>query len=161
MNLENLNSYLNDHLAGSVGALELLDRLIEIYQEKPLEGFFSGLRTEIEADQEVLKRLIASLGQDESTVRKAGAWILEKLSRAKIQPGEAGEGEMGLFLALEGLTLGITGKRALWRALAAASATVSQLRTLDYDELEKRAAEQHDRVEAKRLEIARELFRSS
>ncbi len=161
MNLEHLNSYLNDHLAGSVGALELLDRLIEIYQEKPLEGFFRDLRAEIEADQEVLKSLIAGLGQEESTVRKAGAWVMEKLSRAKIQPGEAEKGEMGLFLALEGLALGITGKRALWRALAAASATVPRLRTLDYDELEKRAEEQHDRVEAKRLEIARKVFKSN
>ncbi|HWM26016.1 MAG TPA: hypothetical protein VNP98_14455 [Chthoniobacterales bacterium] len=159
LNLGHLNSYLNDHLAGSVGALELLDRLIDIYREKPLEGFFRDLRDEIEADQEVLKSLIASLGQDESTARKAGAWVMEKLSRAKIQPGEAAEGEMGLFLALEGLALGITGKRSLWRALAAASVTAPPLR-LDYDELEKRATEQHDRVEAKRLAIAREIFQS-
>ena len=161
LNLEHLNSYLNDHLAGSVGALELLDRLIEIYTEKPLEGFFRDLRDEIEADQEILKNLIASLGQEESTVRKAGAWVVEKLSRAKIQPGETEKGEMGLFLALEGLALGITGKRALWRALAAASATIPQLRPLDYGTLENRAVEQHDRVEAKRLEIARGLFQSS
>lgn len=157
--MDNLSSYLNDHLAGSVGALELLDRLIDIYKEKPLERFFTDLRQDIDADQETLKGLIAHLGQDESTVRKAGVWVMEKLSRAKIQPGEAAEGETGLFLALEGLALGITGKRSLWRALAAASVTVPQLR-LDYDELEKRATEQHDRVEAKRLEIAREIFQS-
>jgi len=161
LNLEHLNSYLNDHLAGSVGALELLDRLIDIYREKPLEGFFRDLRHEIEADQEILKKLIADLGQEESTVRKAGAWVVEKLSRVKIQPGEAEKGEMGLFLALEGLELGITGKRALWRALAAASATLPQLRPWHYDELEKRAVEQHDRVEAKRLEIARGVFKSN
>jgi hypothetical protein len=158
--MEDLSSYLNDHLAGSVGALELLDRLIDIYKGQPLEAFFSNLRQEIEADQETLKALIARLGQEESTVRKAGAWVMEKLSRAKIQPGGTEEGEMGLFLALEGLALGITGKRALWRALAAASATVPQLRPLDYDALEKCAEEQHDRVEAKRLEIARAIFRS-
>ena len=93
--MEELNSYLNDHLAGSVGALELLDRLIDIYQEKPIERFFRELRSEIEADQEVLKRLIASLGQEESAVRKAGAWVMEKLSRAKIQPGEERRGGVG------------------------------------------------------------------
>lgn len=157
--MDNLSTYLNDHLAGSVGALELLDRLIDIYKEKPLERFFTDLRQDIDADQKTLKGLIAHLGQDESTVRKAGAWVIEKLSRAKIQPGEAAEGEMGLFLALEGLALGITGKRSLWRALAAASVTAPPLR-LDYDELEKRAREQHDQVEAKRLEIARKIFPS-
>ena len=158
--MEDLSSYLNDHLAGSVGALELLDRLIDTYQGKPLERFFQELRDEIDADQETLKKLIAKLGEKESAVRKAGAWIAEKLSRAKIQLSETGEGEMGLFLALEGLSLGITGKRALWRALAAASETAPHLRGQNYAALEERAVEQHDRVEAKRLEVAREVFKS-
>ena len=156
--MEDLTGYLNDHLAGSVGALELLDRLIDTYQGLPLERFFRDLRAEIQADQDTLKEVIASLGEKESAVRKAGAWIVEKFSRAKIQLSETRDGEMGLFLALEGLALGIHGKRALWRALAAASATVPQLRRLNYGELEKRAAEQYDRVEARRLEVAREVF---
>jgi hypothetical protein len=159
--MEDLTSYLNDHLAGSVGALELLDRLIDTYEGKPLERFFGELRHEIDTDQETLKELIAILGEKESAVRKAGAWIVEKLSRAKIQLSETREGELGLFLALEGLALGITGKRSLWRALAAASETAPHLRGPDYATLEKRAVEQHDRVDAKRLEVAREVFKSS
>lgn len=159
--MENLSSYLNDHLAGSVGALELLDRLIDTCQGKPLERFFRELRDEIAADQETLKELIGSLGEKESAVRKAGAWVVEKFSRAKIQLSETREGEIGLFLALEGLALGIRGKQALWRALAGASATVPQLRRLNYDELEQRAVEQYERVEAKRLEVAREVFKSN
>lgn len=155
-----MNSYLNDHLAGSVSALELLDRLMKIYKGKPLEGFFRDLRNEIDADQETLKELIAKLGGRESAVQKFGAWIAEKLSRAKIQLSEAREGEMGLFLALEGLALGINGKQSLWRALALASETAPQVRGPDYATLEERAVEQHDRVEAKRLEVARGVFRS-
>lgn len=159
--MEDLSSYLNDHLAGSVGALELLDRLIETYKGKPLERFFSDLRNEIDADQEILKELIASLGAKESTVRKAGAWVMEKFSRGKIQLGEKGEAEMGLFLALEGLALGIHGKRSLWRALAVVSKVIPGLRDQDYVELENRAVEQHDRVDAKRLEVALGLFKSN
>jgi hypothetical protein len=159
--MEDLSSYLNDHLAGSVGALELLDRLIEVYEGKPLERFFRDLRSEIDADQEILKELIKKLGEKESAVRKAGAWIAEKFSRAKIQLSEAREGEMGLFLALEGLVLGIHGKRLLWRALATASETVPRLRGPNYLTLEKRAVEQRDLVETKRLEVAREVFKSN
>lgn len=159
--MENLSSYLNDHLAGSVGALELLDRLVKIYEMEPLGRFFQDLRAEIEADQETLKELIQKLGEEESTVRKAGAWIVEKLSRAKIQLSEAREGEMGLFLALEGLALGIAGKQSLWRALVAASQTVPQLGRLDYAGLEQRAVQQLDRVEKKRLEVAREVFQQN
>jgi hypothetical protein len=159
--MEDLTIYLNDHLAGSVGALELLDRLIDTYKGKPLERFFVGLRNEIDADQETLKELIASLGEEESTVRKAGAWVMEKFSRGKIQLDGDGDEEMGLFLALEGLVLGIHGKRSLWRGLATASETVSRLRGPDYETLEKRAMEQFERVEAKRLEVAREVFKSN
>ena len=130
--MQRFNEYANDHLAGSVAALQLLDRLIDDNEGKPLEGFFRDLRKQIETDQETLKKLIARLGEKESAVRKAGAWIVEKLSRAKIQLSETGEGEMGLFLALEALALGITGKRMLWRALAAAAETVTQLRGPDY-----------------------------
>lgn len=158
--MQRFNEYANDHLAGSVGALELLDHLIAVYQGTSLERFFQELRNEIDADQETLKELIARLGEKESAVRKAGAWIVEKLSRAKIQLSETREGELGLFLALEALALGINGKRSLWRALAAASESAPHLRGPDYATLETRAMEQHDRVEVKRLEVARKVFRS-
>jgi hypothetical protein len=160
MSRERLTIYLNDHLAGSVGALELVDHLIETYKGKPLEQFFKDLRHEIDADQDTLQDLIEKLGKKESAVRKAGAWVAEKLSRAKIRLNASEEGQMGLLHALEALVLGITGKRGLWTALAAAADTMPQLRELDYARLEKRAAEQCDRVEAKRLEVAREVFSS-
>jgi hypothetical protein len=158
MSKEELPIYLNDHLAGSVGALELLDRLIETYKEKPLEQFFMDLRSEIDADQDALQDLIEKLGKEESAVRKAGAWVAEKFSRPKIRLSDSEQGQMGLFQALEGLVLGIIGKRGLWTALASAADTVPQLRELDYGRLIKRAADQCERVEAKRLEVARDVF---
>ena len=60
--MEHLTDYLNDHLAGAVGALELLDRLVETYDGKPLERFFRDLRDDIRQDHEQLKELIAKLG---------------------------------------------------------------------------------------------------
>ena len=156
--MEELSDYLNDHLAGSVGALELLDRLVDACQGKPLERFFRDLREDIHQDQEQLKELMQKLGVGESAVRKAGAWIAEKLSRPKIELGDGSKEEIGIFLALEALVLGITGKRSLWRALPCASRTVPALARLDYSGLEKRAIEQCERVEARRLEIARSVF---
>jgi hypothetical protein len=158
--MNELTSYLNDHLTGSVGALELLDRLIETYQGKPLERFFQDLREDVDQDQEQLKELMQKVGAEESAVRKAGAWIAEKLSRSKIELGDSSDAETGLFLALEALVLGITGKRSLWRALQSASRAVPELARLDYSGLEKRAIEQCERVEARRLEIARTVFKA-
>ncbi|MFZ1220056.1 MAG: hypothetical protein WAO00_12240 [Chthoniobacterales bacterium] len=159
--MDNLTSYLNDHLAGSVGALELLDRLIDTYKGNPLGVFFQELRNDIRADQETLQELIQQVGAEESAVRKAGAWLVEKLSRVKMPVSESSEDEMGLFLALEALALGIGGKRSLWQALQAASQARPQLARLNYTSLEKRALEQSERVEARRLEIARHVLKAT
>jgi hypothetical protein len=156
--MEELATYLNDHLAGSVGAIELLDRLVETYEGQPLGKFFQTVRREIHDDQEQLRGLIQKLGIQESAVRKAGAWIAEKLSRPKIELDDDRQANAGLFLALEALVLGITGKRSLWRALRAASRTLPELARLDYSGLEERAIEQCELVEAKRLELARTVF---
>ena len=158
--MDDLSDYLNDHLAGSVAALELLDRLVETYAGQPLERFFRELRDDIRKDQEQLEELIAKLGLKESAVRKAGAWIAEKFSRPKIDLEADSKSDLGLFFALEALVLGITGKRSLWRALGAASRAVPALARLDYSGLEKRAIDQCERVEARRLEIARSVFKT-
>jgi hypothetical protein len=65
--------------------VRVVDHLVETYKEKSIEQFFKDLRREIEADQDTLQDLIEKLGKKESAVRKAGAWVAEKLSRAKIR----------------------------------------------------------------------------
>ena len=149
----NVSIYLNDHLAGSVAALELLDHLIETSSDPAFDAFLTTLKNDIEADQHVLENLLLQLGEEQSAVRKAGAWVLEKISRLKLQANAEDSG-LGVFQALEALALGITGKCALWRSLASASKTVKALGGLDYPHLEKRAAEQFERIQAKALELA-------
>ncbi len=126
---ERLHTYLNDHLAGSVAAIELLDDLIEHHSEDRFGKIFRDLRDEIEADQETLRNLIRKLGAKESAVRKAGAWLAEKFSRVKI--GDADD-SAELLQALEGLALGISGKQLLWRSLAAIEANFPALQGSDF-----------------------------
>jgi hypothetical protein len=156
--MKELASYLNDHLAGSVAALELLDHLIKTHETKPLAKFFKDLRDDINADQDVLRKLLRKFKANESAIRKAGGWLAEKFGRAKIQAAGDKFGEMGLVQALEVLVLGITGKQLLWRALNAAFGTSPLLRGVELSRLEERAIEQIERIEAKRLEAAREAF---
>lgn len=157
--MQNLGVYLNDHLAGSVGALELMDHLIEASEGSEFTLFLTTLRKDIEADQRVLEKLLLQTGEPQSAVRKAGAWIMEKISRSKLEPS-AKDNWLGLFQALEALSLGITGKRALWRTLAAAEGAVPELRGLDYSHLGQRATEQIGRVEAKCSELAASVLSS-
>ena len=153
---ERLHTYLNDHLAGSVAAIELLDDLIEHHSEGRFAGIFRDLRDEIQADQDSLRDLIRKLGAEESAMRKAGAWVAEKFSRVKI--GDADD-SVELLQALEALALGITGKQLLWRSLGAIAPNFAALQGMDFGGLEKRAQDQFERVETLRLEMAREAFR--
>ena len=150
-----LTSYLNDHLAGSVAAIKLLDHLIDDHKGNRLEKFFADLREDVHADQEVLQNLMRKLDLEESSVRKAGAWIVETIGQAKIAlSGDS----VGLLQAMEALALGVTGKKLLWRALRTVEAGLSQLQGIDLLRLEQRAADQFERVEKERLHLSREAF---
>lgn len=155
---EQLSTYLNDHLAGSIAALELIEHLAKKYPDSALEQFFAELHADISADQDVLRDLLRTFDGKESSVRKAGAWVAEKVGQMKFGVREHEVTGVGLLEALEGLVMGITGKQLLWRALASAAKTWPQLQGLDYAELENRAADQRERVEEKRLAAAKSAF---
>jgi len=83
MGNKNIATYLNDHLAGSVVALELLQHLEAAHDNTPLAEFFSKLRTDIEADRKELEILMGPLQIAESRTRKASAWFTEKFTELK------------------------------------------------------------------------------
>ena len=151
---DHLAIYLNDHLAGSVVAVELLRDLERAYSGQPVQQFAAELRADIEQDRSELQRLMRQLNVAESRARQATAWIAEKMTMIKLRLNDWAGGEFRLFEALEALSLGIEGKRALWIALAGAAEQSPALRLLDYPKLLERALEQRTRVEAKRLETA-------
>lgn len=154
MSREGLIIYLNDHLAGSVAALELLDYLIPLQRGTEGERALAAVRTEVEEDQQTLQSLLGEVGGEESRVRQAAAWLTEKLVQAKLRLDEPGSGELQTLEALETLALGIQGKAALWRALAVASVHAPQVRHLDFATLEKRAQNQYQRIDGLRLQVA-------
>jgi hypothetical protein len=151
--MKELDSYLNDHLAGSVGALELIEHWAHLHDGKPLGVFFSQIDTEIRADQNVLRNLMRRLGLGESSLRKASAWAAEKVGRVRLMIAGGEQESLGLVLSLEGLIMGIVGKKLLWRSLAAAN--LAELNGYDFRELERRAEQQIDRIEAERIRAAK------
>lgn len=152
---KHLATYLNDHLAGSVAALELLESLEAEHAGTPLESFLTGLRADIAADSQELEALMNRLHVAESRTRKASAWIAEKVTELKLRLDDPAGGALRLFESLEALSLGIEGKRALWLALAATAKDAPALQVLDYERMAQRAEEQRRRVEEVRLEAAK------
>lgn len=141
-------TYLNDHLSGSTAALELLEHLESPHPD--LAPLLKQLRNDIEADRKELESFMTGPGAFRSTARQAAAWIAEKFARVKMKVDDLSGSRLKLLESLETLAIGIHGKGALWRALAAA-----KLPGTDYERLAARAYEQRQRIEVVRLDAAR------
>jgi hypothetical protein len=153
-----LTTYLNDHLAGAVAALELLDHLLEQHPGSGRDEL-TEIRAEIEEDKETLRQILGTVGGQESPVRKVAAWLTEKLGQVKLRLDDHGSGNLRVLEALEALTLGIQGKLALWRALAALGGAVPALSGFNLPQLQQRAERQFERVDRLRLQAARVALR--
>ncbi|MGE5414288.1 MAG: hypothetical protein ACM3NW_08935, partial [Syntrophomonadaceae bacterium] len=151
-----LATYLEDHLAGATGAIDLLKNLEEEHTGQPLARVLEELRGEIQSDRATLAALSERVGRGEHSVKETAARLGEKLSRWKLERSVSGP--IGTLEALEALALGIWGKRALWLALRAAGPRDAGIETADLGRLIHRAETQHERVEQLRLEAAREAF---
>ena len=151
--MKELDSYLNDHLAGSVGALELLGHCAHLYEGKSLGVFFADMKAQISADQETLRNLMRRLGIEESKALQAGAWAGEKVGRALFTLAGNKPTGVGLLLVLEGLVMGVSAKRLLWRTLS--TANLPKLNEFDFEQLQRRAKEQIKRLQAQQLRSAR------
>jgi hypothetical protein len=147
-----LATYLNDHLAGAVAALELLEHLERTHAD--LAPFLRALRHDIEHDRAELEALIARLGVTQSAPRQAVAWVAEKAARLKMAVDDLSGSRLKLLESLEAVAVGIHGKGSLWRALKVVPAASGP----DYDRLIARADEQRERIEAVRLDAARRAF---
>jgi hypothetical protein len=147
-----LSIYLNDHLAGATLGLELARRGRASNRGTSLGDFLDRLVGEIDADREALKRLMRELGVPPDPLKTRAAWLAEKLGRLKLNGQVTGHSPLSRLLELEGLYLGITGKRALWIAL---ERTLGDEATgVDLGELRRRAESQAAEVEEHRLEAA-------
>ncbi len=155
---EHVATYLNDHLAGSSAALELLEYLQSEYAGTDIAWFAAELQSDVEADRQELETLMDRLHVSESRTRKASAWIAEKVAQFKLKLDDPAGGSFRLLEALEALSLGIAGKQGLWWGLAAAAEDAPALRVLDYEGLTQRAEEQRQRVEMMRLEAAKKAL---
>jgi hypothetical protein len=148
---KNLDIYLNDHLAGSSGAIEVAKRCIDQNAGMPLAQFLTRLLAEIEQDQKTLADLMDRCGTPRNPFKQAGAWLGEKVSRLKLGTEAR---ELSNLLTLESLSLGIEGKACLWRSLKQVSASHEGLAGTDFDALIQRAETQRADLERERLALA-------
>jgi hypothetical protein len=151
-----LDNYLEDHLAGSVQAIELIESIRDHHRNEELGGFASQLLLEVKSDQKILMQIAEAIGDGGSSLKNTAAWIAEKFTRIKLHR-RSNKG-LGAVEALEVLQLGIHGKWALWCALAEIAPAYPEISRIDFHELAQRAERQKSAVEERRLKVVRATF---
>ena len=158
--MSGLDGYLNDHLAGASAAIRLVERCGSREPDTELGRVLQDLLGEIGEDREVLKRVVGALGGSANPLKRAGAVGVERLGSLRLALPVVGVGspQAARLEELEVLSLGIEGKRLLWRALGRLADSDGRLVGFDFAGLERRAKAQRDRLERFRLELAAAAF---
>ena len=153
---EALVDYLRDHLSGSDTATRVVHRLASA-AESSNAILFRRLSNEFEEERAVVRTLLTQLGASERSVKRAAG-----LASGAVLSMTAGgaPGDLSLFRTLEGLAVGVQGKRCLWRTLQNLPA-LSTGRGMTFAELEAMAVRQWDAIEKHRRALMVRTFSAS
>ncbi len=155
---EPLDSYLNDHLAASAAAVELVERLRATNKGTALDAYLEGLGPAIEADRATLMAVMERLGVPPSKPKQVAGKVLETLSRFRLNERVTGSPDVTRLMEVETLSLGIEGKLALWQSLSQVTASRPALVSFDLPTLMARAVDQRGGLEPHRLQAAAEAL---
>jgi hypothetical protein len=150
-----IDVYLNDHLAGATFGADLARQLEARTEGTDFQPEMSRLAAEIEADLDTLTDLMERIGATRNPSKQVATWVAEKASRLKLTGLTSGNDELGTFLSIEALSLGVEGKASLWTTLRELRGRYPELLSTDLDDLLQRAQRQRQVLEAERLAAAR------
>ena len=152
-----LGIYLNDHLAGATGGLELFRRAARS-QPPPAKQELERLAAEVAQDRAALRGLMRAVGVPERRVKVIGGWMAEKAGRLKLNGRVWSRSPLSDLVELEALVLGVQGKGAGFRALRTVAADDGRLDPAELDRLADRAERQASTLEELRLAAAHRAF---
>jgi len=153
-----LRIYLQDHLAGATGGVELARRSAKGNRGTTFGDALSKLADEIEADRSSLEAILDDLGFGADRAKNIAVWAAEKAGRLKLNGQLTGYSPLSRLLELEGLLSVINSKLSLWTALRTIAEDEPRVDADALDRLIQRAHEQVSSVEALRDRAARETL---
>ncbi len=153
-----LHIYLQDHLAGATFGLQLVQRCERNNEGSDLAEPLAKLTAEIAEDRRTLQAIMRDVGAEASRAKVAAGWALEKVRRLKPNGKLFEYTPLARLVELESLAIGISGKKAMWRALENIASHERRLAHHDFPALAERADDQLARVEVLRLDAARTAF---
>lgn len=150
-----LVAYLRDHLSGSDLGLWVVSHLAETHPVAADRPFFARLARQFEEERSVVRSLLTQFGASGRSMKRAASYP----SSALLMLSAGGEpGDLSLFRTLEGLAVGIQGKRCMWRALRDIETDWPSSTRMSFAELETHAIEQWEAVDTRRRALTALTF---
>lgn len=153
-----LQIYLNDHLAGATGGVELLRRAARIHRSDATGAQLALLAEEVAEDLAALRLLMADLQVPIHRYKLAFGWLAERAGRLKLNGRLLSRSPLSTVMELELMRLGVEGKASCWRTLRALADSDSRITPERLDTLHRRAVEQAKLLESLRIAAATNTF---
>jgi hypothetical protein len=152
-----LGIYLNDHLAGATGGLELARRMAASHRGPAADGALQRLAAEVAQDHAALEDIMAALGPVRA-YKVYAAWIGEKAAQLRLNGYFLARSPLSSLEELEMLRLGVESNAAGWRTLRVLAETDKRLDSGRMDELIARARRQAVLLEELRVRAAGQVI---
>ncbi|HEY7043252.1 MAG TPA: hypothetical protein VH419_06250 [Nocardioidaceae bacterium] len=150
--------YLNDHLLGASGGVELFRRAARGQSGDAARTRLEVLTRDVEQDRDALVDLMKQLDVRPARHRVALGWLGEKVGRLKLNGSLLSRTPLTDLVELEYLRLGVEGKLAGWEAVEVAAGADHRIDLARVEELQQRAKDQLEALEELRREAARHAF---
>ena len=139
---EALTIYLQDHHAGAQAGIALARRAAANHRGTDAGPVLDGLVADLVEDEQVLERIMRTVGADRSPIKDIGARLAELGGRLKLNGQLLGRSPLSSVIELEGLLSGVKSKQHVWLLLRDATDL-----DLDREELDRMVARADDQLE--------------
>jgi len=153
-----LGIYLNDHLAGATGVVELARRTARTNRGSDIGDALARLKTEVVDDRVALLHMMAALGIRLRHYKMYAGWAAEKVGRLKLNGHVRSRSPLSIVVELEALRLGVEATAAGWCTLREVAKHDGRLDAARLDGLLARTRRQAGVLEELRARKTTEVF---
>jgi hypothetical protein len=150
--------YCNDHLAASLGGIELVKRMLGEHRGTDYEGPLTQLLGELREERNSLRAQMTALGFPIRQYKQAALWLGEKLSRVKLNGRLLSRSPLSNLYEFEFLASAVRGKRSGFESLREVAEVDDRLDKAELDRLIQQANRQYDWLTNTRREAAASVF---
>jgi len=152
-----LRIYLNDHLALTLGELELVRRCAESNPGE-LGEFLQSMTPELVAERRMIEEMLRRVDGVPNVVKEGLAWLAEKFGRLKLNDGLLEYTDLSRLIELDTLHATAFARCCFWENLKTARAKDERFGSIDFDAHIRRAVEHNNKLQTLRQEAARKAL---